>query len=89
MVQFRGLLPWAEVALVVEVHAVGDGVEAARGAQFLHHVKQFVFALKTALPVVARIFRAVEFRGRDDFQRNALLVGKGDGIGELRASQAG
>ena len=84
-----GLLAGAEVALIVKVHAVSDGVEAACGAEFFHHRKKLVFALKAALAIVARIFGAVEFGGGDDFDRNALLVGKGNGIVQLSASQAG
>ena len=51
--------------MIVEIHAVSNGVEATRGAKFLHHRKKFVFTLKAALAVVARIFGAVEFGGGD------------------------
>ena len=54
-----------------------------------HHRKKFIFALKAALAIVAHIFRTVEFRSGDHFQRNALFVGEGDGVGQMGAGQAG
>ena len=80
MVLPGSLLPGAEVALIVEVHAVSDGVETACGTEFLHHTKKFVFTLKAALAVVAGIFGALELGGGDDFERNSLLVGESNGI---------
>src|SRR5579864_1937824 len=88
-VLFCSLLPGTKVALVVNVHAVGNDVEAASYAQFFHHGEKLVFTLKAALAVIAGIFGAVEFGGGDDFERNRLLVGKGDGIVQVRASEAG
>ena len=84
-----GLLPRAEVALIVPVHAVGNRVESARGAQLFHDIEKFVFALKATLPVIACILRAVEFGGGDHFDRNPLLVREGDGVGQVSPSQAG
>ena len=89
MVLLCGLLPGAEVALIVEVHPVRNGVEAPRFAQFLHHDKQLIFTLKAALSVVARIFRTVEFGRRDDFYGNVLFLGKSDGIVQVSSCQAG
>src|SRR5579864_8929188 len=88
-VLFCSLLSGTEVSLVVNVHAVGNYVEAASYAQFLHHGEKLVFTLKAALAVIAGIFGAVEFGGGNDFERNRLLVGKGDGIVQVRASEAG
>jgi hypothetical protein len=79
----------AEVAFVVEIHAIRDGVEAARGAESFHDGEEFVFAVEAALAVVAGIFWAVEFGGRDDFEGDSVFSGKGDGVGEMGAGQAG
>ena len=84
-----GLLAGAEVALVVLVHTVSDSVESAGGAEIFHHGEEFIFAMEAALAVVAGIFRAVEFRCRDDFEGYPVLVGEGDGVGEMSASKAG
>ena len=89
MMLFGGLLAGAEVALIVQVHTVGDRVEPARGAKVFHDCEEFVFAVKAALAVIAGIFGTIEFRSGDDFERNSLLVGEGDGVGQVRAGQAG
>src|SRR6202166_227999 len=47
-----GLLTGTEVALIVEVHPVRNRVEVPRFAQFLHHDKQLILALKAALSVI-------------------------------------
>ena len=83
------LLARTEVALVVEVHAVGDGIEAAGVAKGFHDGEEFVFAMEAARGVVARVFGAIEFGGGDDFERNASLPGEGDRVGELSAREAG
>ncbi len=84
-----GLLAGAEVALIILVHAVGDGVESAGGAEIFHDGEELVFAMEAALAVIAGIFGAVEFCGRDDFEGNPMFVGEGDGVGEMGAGQAG
>src|SRR5882724_2659391 len=61
-------LAGAEVAPVVEVHTVGDRIEAAPAAKFLHRREQFVLAMKAAGSVIAGIFRPVELAGHDDFE---------------------
>src|SRR5246127_3373906 len=83
-----GLLPWAEVSLVVQVHAIGNRVVALRGAQVFHDGEQFVFALKAALPVVARILWTVEFRGGNNLDGDSLLLGEGDGIRQMSPREA-
>ena len=85
----RRPLAGTEVALIVEIYAVRDGVESARHAQFFHQREQFILTEEAALRIVAHIFGTIEFRGGDHFQRNRLLPRKGDGIGKLRARQAG
>ena len=83
------LLAGTEVALIVQIHSVGDGIEAACLPQFLHHCEQFIFAKKTAPPIVTHILRPIEFRGGDHFQRNRLFPRKINRIGKLGACQAG
>ena len=82
-------LAGAEVALVVEVHSVGDGFESASRAEILHHREEFVLAVEAAGGIVADVLRAVEFAGRNNFKRNALLASEGDSVGELEAGEAG
>ena len=84
-----GLLAGAEVALIILVHAVGDGIESAGGAEIFHDGEEFIFTVEAALAVVAGIFGAVEFGRCDDFDRDFVLVGKSDGVGEMSAGQAG
>src|SRR5438132_10880437 len=83
------LLAGTEVALVVEVHAVGDGVEAAGVAKGFHDGEEFVFAMEAARGVVARVSGGIAFCGGDDFERYVLLLAEGDCVGELGAREAG
>src|SRR4029077_20839220 len=83
-----GLLPRAEVTLIVPVHAVGNRIESARSAQPFHDIEEFVFALKATLPVIACILWAVEFRGGDYFDRDPLFFGEGDSVAQVGAGEA-
>ena len=82
-------LAGTKVALIVEVDAVGDGIEAACCAQSFHQGEEFILAEEAALRIVANVLRAVEFRSCDHFQRNGLLLRKGNRVGKLGACQAG
>jgi hypothetical protein len=84
-----GPLPGTEVALVVDVHAVGNGIKSPLAAEFLHDGEQFILAVKTAGSVVAGVFRAIEFAGHHDLQRDSLLAGEGGGSGQLGSGQTG
>ena len=83
------LLTGTKIALIVEVHAIGDSIEAARRPEFFHQRKQFIFAEEAALRIIAHIFRTVKFRGRDYFKGNRLFLGESNCIGKLGARQAG
>ncbi len=45
--------------------------------------------MKAAGSVIAGVFGPVEFVGDDDFERDSLFAGEGDGVRQLGASQAG
>ena len=85
----RGLLPRSKVALIVEVHTVGDSVETASGPESFHDREEFVFALKAALAVIAGILGTIKLRSGDDLDGNVLFVGEGQGVGKMRAGKAG
>jgi hypothetical protein len=89
MMQLCCLLARPEVSLVVNVHAIGDRIEAALGAQLLHDAEQFIFALKTTLAIIPHVVRAVQLGRLDDLDRESLLVGEGNRIREMRACEAG
>ncbi len=60
-----GLLAGAKVALVVDVHTIGDHVEAARYAKRFHDREKLVLAVKAAGRVVANVLGTIQFgRGR-------------------------
>src|SRR3989442_6380376 len=44
---------------------------------------------RSARSVIARVFRAVEFVGCDNFDRNLIFAGKRNRIGKLSASETG
>ena len=85
----RGPLAGTEVALVVQVDAIGNGVEAASLPKVFHQREEFIFTEEAALGIVADVFRAIKFGGGDHFQGDRLFLGKGDCIGKLGARQAG
>src|SRR6266705_3051696 len=58
-------------------------------AEIFHHGEHFIFTEKAARSVIARVFRAVEFVGCDDFERNLVFAGKRNCVGKLSARQAG
>src|SRR5258707_4460574 len=84
-----GLLSWAKIALVVQVHSVGDRVEASCGPQLFHHRKKLVLALKAALAVIARILRTLELRSGNNLQGDYLFLREGNCIGEMSPGKAG
>src|SRR5579872_2874840 len=82
-------LTWAEVALIVEIETIGDGIEILLVAKTLHNSEEFVFAVKAASSVVTGIFRSIEFGCGNDFEWNVMFAGERDCVGEASASQAG
>src|ERR1051326_3683111 len=83
------LLPRPKVTLIVNVHAISNGVKSAGGAELFHYRKQFVLALKATLPVVASIFGTIEPGCGNYLDRNSLLVGERECVGKVGSSQAG
>ena len=77
------------VALVVEIDSIRDGIEASCLPQFFHQSEQFILAEEAALRIVAHIFWTIEFRSSDRFQRDRLLFGKCNCVGQLGSRQAG
>ena len=89
MVLASGLLSGAEVALVIEIHAVSDGVKAVLFAEGFHDSEEFVFAMEATGCVIASIFGALKLGRWNDLKRNALLLGEGGRIRQLCAREAG
>src|SRR5438552_14058496 len=87
-VLLSGRLARAKVSLVVQIYAVGDGIEAPASAEFLHYGEQLILAVETAGRVIANIFRPVQFIGDDDFERDSVFAGESGGVSQLGASQA-
>ncbi len=61
------------VLSVVEVDAVDDVVESEAGAGFGESAEEFVFAVETAIAVVADVVGVVELFGFDEFVPNSEL----------------
>src|SRR6266436_3642483 len=79
----------AKISLIINIYAVCDRVEVVRQPKTLHHGEKLIFAMKTARSIVADVFRAIEFGGGDDFQRDSLFPGKSNGVRQLASCQAG
>src|SRR4051794_8012482 len=86
---FGGGLSGPEFVLIIEIHAIGNLVEAASSTQIFHHSEKLIFAVKAALPVVAGIFGPLELRRGNDFDRKSLLLGERQRVSELSAREAG
>jgi len=82
-------LPGAKVTLVVRIHAVGDALEAALPAEFLHQGEQLILAMEAADGVVAHVLRTLQFLGGHHFQRDLPLLREGNRILQLETGQAG
>lgn len=87
--RLRRFLARPPVGLIIPIEPVRNRVEAARCAKLFHRREQFVFAKETTLRVVAHIFRAIQLRSRDHFQRNCLLFRERNRIREMRTGEAG
>lgn len=82
------LLPRPKISLIVKIHTIGDRFESSRRPHLFHDLKEFVFALKATLAIIANIIGAIEFRCLDDLNRKTLLFGESNRIHQLSASQA-
>ena len=87
VVHRSGLLAGAELAAVVEVHAVGNVGETGLLAAGFHAGEELVLAVETALGVVALVVGVVEFGGEEGFGGNVVLGGEGEGGGQLGAGE--
>src|SRR5258708_31482278 len=85
----RSNLPRPEVALIVPVYTIGDGLELTRGGERFHDGEKLVLAMKAAGRIVADVFRPIQFFGANDFDGDVLLTCKGNGVGELESRQTG
>ena len=84
-----GLLARTEVALVVYVHSVSNRVETAGAAEVFHDGEEFVLAVEAAGGIIVSVFRALEFGGGDDFQRDPVFLRESDRIVQMSAGEAG
>ncbi len=89
MVQRRCTLARAELGAVVDVHAIGDMRETRLDPEFLHLGEQLVFAMETALRVIAQILRPGQLCGVQNVGWNAVLAGELQRGGKLLAGQRG
>ncbi len=88
MVLLGRFLPRTEITLIVNVHAVSYGREIMLLRKLLHHDEQFIFAVKAARGIVARVLRLVQFRSLDDLERNVLLFRERNSILQVGAREA-
>ena len=75
-VLLRRALPGPVVPRVVGIHPVGDVREPQPVGQLLQNQKKLILAMEAAIGVVARVFRPVEFFGRNHFERHAQRLRK-------------
>src|SRR5438094_5746633 len=84
----RGHLPGPEIALIVEIHSVGDSLKAASGRESLHHSEELVLAVKAAGGIIPNVFRPVEFVGTNHLDWNVVFAGECYSIIELKPRKA-
>ena len=85
----RGRLSGTKIALIIDIHTIGNGLEAPFCGKSLHYLEKLVFAVKAPLAIIADVFRSVHFAGLDHFNSDPMFMGEGERILQLRASQAG
>src|SRR6266568_5932812 len=83
-----GHLPRTEVALIVKIHSVSNGLKAASRRKSLHHSEELVLAMKTARGIIPNVFGPVEFVGTNHLDWNVVFAGEGDSIIELKPRKA-
>ena len=84
----RSCLPGTEIALIINIHAVGNRLKATSCGKCFHHLKEFVFAVEAPLAIIADVFRPVHFAGLDDLNGNAMFLREGKRVLKLGTSQA-
>ena len=83
------LLAGTKIALVVEIHAIGDGIEAVLAAVALHDGEELVFAVEAALCVIAGIIWIFQLLRLDDLAGNVLFLREKQGVFKLSSRQRG
>jgi hypothetical protein len=69
-------LTGAEIAQVVDIHAVDDVADGALMAELFEAGEELVLAMETAVGVVADVIGIVEFVGVDEFVHDAEARGE-------------
>jgi hypothetical protein len=87
MVLCCSLLTRTKLGAVVEVHAICNVSETARGALDFHLGEELVFAVEAALGVVALVVRAVKLVGVKDVDGDVAVGRKGEGSGKFGARE--
>src|SRR5438876_182971 len=82
-------LAGTKIALVVEIHAIGDGIETMFAAVALHDGEELVFAVEAALCVIAGIIWIFQLLRLDDLAGNVLFLREKQGVFKLSSRQRG
>src|SRR6266496_151777 len=83
-----GNLPRTEIALIVEIHSVSDGLKSAGARKSLYHGEELVLAVKASRRIIPDVFRPVEFFGANDLQRDVMFASESDSVFKLKPRQA-
>ena len=82
-------LSGTKITLIIDIHAVGNGLESPFCGKCLHHLKKLVFTVEAPLAVIADIFRPIHFAGLDHLNGDPVLLREGERVLQLGARQAG
>jgi hypothetical protein len=74
---------------VVEIFPVGEDGDPAELSEFLHPLEKFRAAEVTAIGRVGGVRGVIELEGFENFDREFVLLGKGESGGVFRAGKAG
>ena len=85
----RSRLARTEIALIIDVYPVGNGLEAVFCGKSLHHMEKFIFAMEAPLAVIPDVFRSVHFAGLDHLNGNPMFLRECESVLKLGTRQAG
>ena len=83
-----GLLAGTEIALVVGIDAVGDGIEPVGFAVAFEDGEQLILTVKTAHGIVAGVSGVPQFLCFHNFAGNSAVAGEGKRVGKMSTREA-
>ena len=82
-------LAGTKITLIINIHAVGNGLEASVRGKGFHHLEKFILTVEAPLTVITDVFRPIHFARLDHLNGDPMFLREGEGILQLSARQTG